>query len=121
MSELRKFSELSEWHQNLLHRLLDADFPGRPQLVDQLTSAEFRVVDNNGSLSISPTNKIPAADLKKRIPVEAYADDCDEIPVHALLFTSQGFAYLLELLRGDGNPIKRMPPVDSFEIMVLAP
>lgn len=120
MNESLQFHELPIWHRELLTRLLNVDFPGRFQLKDQIATANYKIIDANQSLSISPTNGIPGEFLKT-IPVEANAQDHDEVPIQALLFIREGFAYMLEILRGDGNPVKLFPPATKFEVMVLAP
>src|SRR4051794_25945389 len=112
------FEELSEWHRAILSRLLDASFPGQQELKPQVLSAHFRVIDANQSLEISPRSNTPAS-VARTVPVEAFATDEDGTAIQALLFTKHGMAYMLEVLRGDGEPVQRLPPASAFGIMVL--
>lgn len=112
------FQELSEWHREMLTRLLNAPFPGQQELKSQVLTSHFRAIDINQSLEIFPTSSI-VAPVVKRIPVEAYAADEDGVQIQLLLFTRQGLAYMLEVLRGDGEQVKRLPPVSAFNVTVL--
>jgi len=102
----------------MLTRLLNASFPGQQELKSQVLDSRFRVIDGNQSLEIFPTSSI-AAPVAKRIPVEAYAADEDGMQIQLLLFTRQGLAYMLEVLRGDGEQVKRLPPASAFNVTVL--
>ena len=114
------FRELSNWHQAMLIRLLDAPFPGQKELKTQVLDGRFRVLDENLSLEIrSNCSTVAPAPVVKTIPVEAGALDVDEVPIQVLLFTRHGLAYMLEILRPDGNQVKSMPPPNVFEVMVL--
>jgi YD repeat-containing protein len=114
----RTFQELSEWHRGILSRLLDAPFPGQPELKTQVLTSRFRIIDNNQSLEIFPTSAV-AAPVVKTIPVEASAPDEDGVPIQSLLFTRHGLAYMLEILRADGKQVKRLPSAPAFNVTVL--
>ena len=74
------FKELSEWHQSIMRRLLDASFPGQQGLKTQLLGSRFRLIDANQSLEITSESGI-AAPVIKTIPVEAVASDEDGTPI----------------------------------------
>lgn len=112
------FHELSEWHREVLSRLLNAPFSGQPELKAQVLAARFRVIDDNQSLEIIPTSSVPAP-IIKTVPVWVSAADEDGVPIELLLFTRHGSAYMLEVLRADGEQVKRLPPGISLKIMVL--
>lgn len=112
------FQELSEWHRGMLCQLLDAPFPGQAELKTQILASRFRVIDKNQSLEIFPTSAV-AAPVVKTIPVEASARDADGVPIQSLLFTRHGLAYMLEILRADGEQVKRLPSAPAFNVSVL--
>lgn len=112
------FQELPIWHQEMLFCLLNASFPGQPELKAQVLTARFAVIDKNQNLEIFPANSV-AAPVVKTIPVWAYAADEDGVPIEPLLFTRHGLAYMLEVLRADGQQIKRLPPASAFSVTVL--
>jgi hypothetical protein len=114
------FQELPDWHQKMLSRLLGAAFQGQQELRTQILTARFTTMENGQSLEISPVNTEPAP-VVKTIPVEASALDEDGVPIQALLFTGHGLAYMLDVFRADGDPIRRLPPPSAFEVMVLKP
>jgi hypothetical protein len=118
-NEFKTFQELSVWHRDLLCRLLNVSFPGQQELKSQIMASHFRVIDANQSLEISPMSNI-AAPVVKTVPVEGLASDKDGVPIQALLFTRRGAAYMLEILRGDGDSVKTLPPASAFDIIVLA-
>lgn len=112
------FNELSDWYREILSRLLNVSFPGQPQLKAQVLSSRFAMFDNSRSLEIFPL-KCDAAPVAKTIPVEAFASDCDGVLIQSLLFTRHGMAYMLEVIREDGNEIRDLPPASKFEVIVL--
>jgi len=62
---------------------------------------------------------VSRASVAKAIPVEAWAKDEDGVFIQALLFVREGEPYMLEVLRGDGQPVKRLPEPAMFEVQVL--
>ena len=114
------FSDLELWYKEIFANLLGMDFPGKKEIKDQIISGIFEVIDENGSLAIHPVSKIKAP-VVKTIPVEAWAQDSDGASIQALLFTRNGFVYMFEILRGDGEPIKHLPSSGKFEVIVLSP
>ena len=96
------------------------EFPGKAEIKEQLFSAQYEVIDTNGTLDICPI-KIEKAPVVKTIPVEAEGEDLDGIPISVLLFTRDGLVYMLEVLRMDGEKVKQLPEASTFELIVLAP
>lgn len=85
----------------------------------QLEAAEFEIIDSNQSVAIFPP-ETQSAPVTKTVPVEAHAADVDGVPIELLLFTRKGGAYMLEVLRADGNKVQALPAADEFHVMVLA-
>ncbi len=115
---MMKIQELSAWHRQMIDKLLAADFTGKIELANQIFSASFEIADENGSLFINPTID-GEAPLIKTIPVEAFSEDIDGAEISVLLFTSFDRAKTLEILRIDGEPVQKLPPVEEFTVMVL--
>ena len=114
------FNNLSAWHRSIFEKLLNSSFKGRNEIYRQLLSARFEVIDTNQSLNIIPLDTA-VAPVEKTIPVEAHGKDGDGCEIQVLLFTRNGVAYMLEVIREDGLPVEKLPAVDTFEVMILAP
>lgn len=97
---------------------MEADFPGRDELKEQLTGAVVRPIDESGSLEIKAESG-PAAEVAKRVPVEAESPDSDGIAVHFLLHVVNGRAVELDVYKDDGTPIKRAPEPNDLRVIVL--
>jgi hypothetical protein len=102
----------------LLATLLGADFPGRETLTEQLAQAHARRVDTEGSLELSVSGG-SAADVVRRIPVEAELEDIDGVTIHVLLHVVRGFLNELEFFREDGGLIQGPIEADKLRILVL--
>ena len=110
---------LSEWERATLAKLLSADFPGRPELAVQAADVTGASLDSEGSLALSPAAGSPAAEVVRRIPVEAEFEDEDGMTVHVLLHVLDGFLSELEIFREDSGPLRRPLRVDSLRLVVL--
>lgn len=104
----------------LLKRLLEAEFPGRDDLMAMIPDLRVRSIDAEGSLELQSPSKI-SAHVIKQIPVEAQAKDQDGFEIHVLLHVVSGKPTELEVFKDDGSAIKRMPDPASFEVIVLPP
>jgi hypothetical protein len=109
---------LTEEELSLLAVLLGADFPGREALREQVGKAKARRVDTEGSLELSvPVGE--AANVVRRIPVEAELEDSDGVAIHVLLHVVSGFLNELELFREDGGLIQGPISPDKLRTLVL--
>jgi uncharacterized protein DUF6984 len=115
----QQFRTPTSGERDIFRRLLSADFPGRPEILLQLENCRVRIIDDEGSLEITPGETAPPATIRKRIPVEAEAADKDGIYVHFLLHVANGFVNELDVYKDDGSPIQRMPSPDEMEVIVL--
>src|SRR5277367_2249608 len=113
------FREPTRTEEEIIQRLVGADFPGKEEIAKQLASCRVRTIDNEGSLELELSQIARPAVVEKRIPVEAEAVDEDGVHVHFLLHVVKGFAKELEIYKDDGTPIRRMPSPDDLEIIVL--
>lgn len=111
---------IPKWHQEMFQALLEADFKGNKEVIEQIESADFNIIDNNQSLEIFPKNLIKA-NIEKTVPVEVWGMDSDNMEIQVLLFVSlvDKKGYMLQILRVDGEDVKNLPDVDKFEIIVL--
>lgn len=118
MVQTHTFRAPSETERGILSRLTEVEFPGRDELKEQLAGAVVRPIDDYGSLEIKAESG-PAAEVAKRVPVEAEAADSDSIPVHFLLHVVEGRAIELDVYKADGTPIRRPPEPSNLRVVVL--
>lgn len=112
---MEEFRPLAESEQELLQRLLSAEFAGREEIGNQLRNAQVRTIDENGSLEIR-TTETRLAPVANRIPVESEGSDSDGVPVYALLHVVDGKAVELELYKADGSTIRSRPRPDAMNV-----
>jgi hypothetical protein len=116
-----QFREPTAVERALLERLLEADFPGRNELVGLLRNVLVRTVGGGASLELKSQVE-GKAPVMKRVPVEAEGKDEDGTMIHMLLHVNNdGKPIELEFFREDAGAIKRMPPPAAFELIVLPP
>ena len=113
---------LTPREQELLQYLLQAEFPGKQALVKQ---AETLLVSGHcacGCASILfrvDTTSAPSALVQRRIPVEAEGADMDGVIIHFLLHVVQGWLSELEIFREDSEPILKLPPTKTLQVLIL--
>ncbi len=105
-------------HQ-LFHRLMEAEFPGKSAIVDQLHGVRVRSIDPEGSLELQPSSGSKKAEVIRRIPVEAAGRDDDGIIIHVLLHVVDGIVKELEIYKDDGSVIKSFPRSHNLDLVVL--
>jgi len=110
------FRELRRNERELLNALLAQEFPGHNALSGQLASARARTIVDNPSLDLQVKGGL-AADVERRIPIEAEVEDADGVSVHILLHVVDGFMKELEIYREDSRPLMR--PVDLSRLRFL--
>jgi hypothetical protein len=77
-----------------------------------------KVIDSDGSLSISVADSSPARVIR-RIPIEADCPDDDGIFIHVLLHFLDGLLNELEIYRDDSKPVRRAVTADDLNLVVL--
>lgn len=118
MVQTQTFRPPSEIERRILSRLMEATFPGRDELSEQLADAVVRPIDDYGSLEIKAESG-PSAAVAKRVPVEAEVPDSDGIAVHYLLHVLDGRAIELDIYKDDGSPIQRALEPNKLRVLVL--
>jgi len=113
------FREMQPRERELIHKLLEPNFPGRDELLQQLETAKVRTIDVNGSLQFLISSSTKADHVKYVVPVEGEYEDLDGMTVHVLLHMAGDKAKELEFFREDGLPVQSWP--DSHSIRVFAP
>ncbi len=98
--------------------LLSAEFTGKSALVEQITMASVRAIDDNGSLEFAPSDGTPAK-VDRRIPVEAEIDDSDGVTIHVLLHVVDGIVRELEVYRDDSGRVQRALAPGDLRLLVL--
>ena len=115
-SRLSDSRKLTDKEMLILERLLQADFSGREEIVQQLKHATVQPSDENGSLDFNIGNEPPLARVKNRIPVEARIVDVDGITVNILLHVVDGRLNELEVYRDDSGPVRGELAPERFTI-----
>jgi hypothetical protein len=62
---------------------------------------------------------VTRAGVARRIPVEAMGADEDGVPIYVLLHVVDGAISSVEVFRDDGGEIRRMPSVDSLDVVAI--
>jgi hypothetical protein len=111
---------LRDDERRLLETLLNHQFNGRDQLLEQLESTTARLIvehqDNYGSIELHVSNGPPSSG-RYRVPVEGQYFDDDGIPVWLLLHINrEGFMCELEIVRADGKPLISTPKPERLEV-----
>lgn len=111
MSESPKhFRPLTRTEEAIFGVLLEAPFPGRDEIRQQLTASLVRTINGEGSLEFRVSSDVRAP-VTARIPVQAEMKDEDGVPVRILLHIVGGILRELEVYKGDGSRlIKRLTP-----------
>lgn len=108
---------LTAEEQAVLNRLLEADFPGKKALSEQLAVAKVRQIDENGSLRfVIPRG--PKAEVKGRVPVEAEALDTDGLPIYVLLHVVNGVLWELEIYKADSSRVLSPPSPEKLDLLI---
>lgn len=99
-----------------LHRLLEPDFEGAPELREQLDHATCRRLDENGSL-VFRIEESAKANVGSRVPTEGFASDADGIAIHFLLHVLDGRIEELEIYKEDCSKVLEMPRAEALELV----
>ena len=102
------FREPTSAERALLEQLLEAEFPGKLELVRLLRNILVRSIDSDGGIEIESQSEGKAT-VVKRVPVEAEGKDEDGTVIHMLLHVADGRPAELEFFREDGTTVKRLP------------
>jgi ketosteroid isomerase-like protein len=102
----------------ILATLLTATFPGRDEIAQQVATARGRVIDADGSLELS-VDDAPPANVVRRIPVEAEAEDIDGMTFHVLLHVVDGYINELEIYRDDSLPLQAPIRPEALRVLVF--
>lgn len=115
-----RFRELSDFEKGILDLLLEKKFPGRDEMLDQITSCKVRDIFDSAGNYWGLEFKVKSntiAHVNQRVPVEAIAYE-DGIPVEILLHVVNGKIKELELVRYDNKPPKEFPSPNVLKIQI---
>ena len=114
-----QFRELRDQEKRLIDRLLETDFPGRDQILEQINNSYVREWDDrNGSLEFN-VGPSPLADSESHIPVEGEFEDVDGITIHVLLHVVDGRVKDLEIYKDDSSPVIKIS--SSAQLRIFRP
>ena len=126
MADKPPFRDLTSFEHELTLHLLDAPVRGRRDQVDALRDALAKQVPNSRARTLDEGPdcfliewELPSGWPQGHYPVvEGEAEDADGVPIWVLLFEASGRLWGLDLVKGDGSPIVRMPEVAQFRAWV---
>lgn len=110
------FRPLTLAERQLLDALLAPVFPGRDQLLEQVSACRVRPADDDGCLAFSVPAGLIASDVKYRVPTEAEYVDSDGSTVHLLLHVAEGRLFELEMWKENGTRILSKPDPSQFQV-----
>jgi hypothetical protein len=116
-----EFREPTQAERAMIDRLLEADFPGKYELVQMMRTVRVKTIDEDGGLELR-TESGDRAPVLQRVPVEAEAKAKDDRKsVHVLLHVVDGQPIEVEIYRNDGAQVGELPSPSEFELIVLPP
>jgi uncharacterized protein DUF6984 len=104
--------------RELLNKLLDPDFPGRNELLDQLDSVSAKEIDGDGSLTLR-CGPVQPAPVRCRVPTEGECADADGVAIHVLLHVADGVMSELEVFRDDLSSVRN--PRAARDLVLFTP
>jgi hypothetical protein len=111
--------ELTIWEKGVLTKLLSPSFPGRDELVEQLSGCRVQRLDTEGSLKFEINSRVIADHVRTRIPTEAECDDTDGVKIHFLLHVLNGKLDELEIYKDDGSQLRRNPVPENLMVFAV--
>jgi hypothetical protein len=106
--------------KRLLERLLEANFPGRDEIAEQVRICQVRVIDGDGCLGFRVPDTFRAS-VEQRVPVEAVACDDTGNNIHMQLHIVNGQLDELEFYTESGAAVTSLPPAEKWEVIALPP
>jgi hypothetical protein len=104
--------------RELLEKLLEPDFPGRDELLGQISSVTAKEIDEDGGLALQCAPSRPAP-VKCRVPTEGECVDADGVAIHVLLHVVDGTMSELEIFKDDSSRVQN-PPV-ARDLVLFTP
>lgn len=112
------FRPLKTNERDLLKRLLEVNFPGRDELLEQLESVTATELDDNGSLALRCGSVRPAP-VKCRVATEGECADADGVTIHVLLHVVDGMMRELEVFKEDSSMVQN--PLSAQNLVLFTP
>jgi hypothetical protein len=113
------FRPLTSYEQKLLYVLLEPDFPGKDQILQQIAHAQARTIDQDGSIEFAVDPNLKADGVLYAVPTEAEARDQDGVTIHVLLHVVNDKVKELEVFREDNSPVLQMPEPEAFQVFAI--
>ncbi len=116
MSQNSLYRRVADFERKIIDVLLEAEFPGRSEIRQQLNDCRVKTIDENGSLEFELNTHIKA-DVRRRIPIEGEIEDADGVLIHVLLHVVNGEVKELEIYKDDSSHIIRMPDASTLRLI----
>ena len=108
--------ELTPREREVILRLIDSLFVENEQLREQVSSAQARMVDREGSLALKVDSSVPVQHNARKLPRDGYYKDEDGERVDLILHVRDGTLKELELVKPDLSPVARLPEAGDIII-----
>lgn len=114
------FRKLQSEELNWLNRMLDTEFLGKSELLDQIQNSQVSPNYNKGfiSLKFQSDSSIAKFPYNVRNPIEMRAYQNDAVPVMFLIHVMNGYLNELEIFNADSSEITVDLSVDNVEIII---
>ena len=107
----------TSWERSILDRLMTGNFQGAEEVRKQIAGAMVSSLDDFGSISIRTTANAKA-NVRARVPIEAYANDIDGNRIHYLLHVVDGLVNELEVYTDTTECPMRHPDVTELTLQI---
>jgi cellulose biosynthesis protein BcsQ len=113
-----RFRHLTALEQGIVDKLMEQDFQGKKELLEQIKQCLVKIIDENGSLEFKVSDEM-VANVDTRIPTEAEMEDEDGITIHVLLHVVDKKLDELEIYKDDLTPIIKTLNPSNFRLIQL--
>jgi hypothetical protein len=118
------FKPLTDWEKSLLRRLLEPEFPGRNELLQQVESIQGSADTGNaenGSLRLRPASETGAQIPKTLFGTHGQGPDIDGTTIHYSLAFRSGKLSFLDIYKSGPEKVLRHPDFSSIQVSLDPP
>jgi hypothetical protein len=114
------FRSLTPRERELIEKLLEPEFPGRDELLQQLGAVTARQIHDDGTLELHCEGG-PQAPVTCSVPTEGEYQDADGRQVNVLLHVKEGLMWELEILKLYPSEVRNPPQAGNLVVFAHHP